>query len=164
MPRHPPCALSCLTSNKSACGFYLALFSIALENRVLIEIFFISICVNKTHFELFSSWFVILGCLDIYSALFIVLLSARIHFVSSRCWQSPNPSSHLCHRQINLSLSLLLVWQCSLLYQNLCMKFSRYKSHPLRGSFKSSFGTSAVFLQLWLNFYQSLETSIYWDL
>ena len=33
VPRHPPCALFCLTSNESACGFYI-LFSIALENRI----------------------------------------------------------------------------------------------------------------------------------
>ena len=53
VPRHPPCALSCLT-------FYL-LFSIALENRVLIE--FLQSAFSRV-FTIFIVFMVFLGCLD----------------------------------------------------------------------------------------------------
>ena len=45
--------------------------------------------------------------------------------------------------QASLQLSSLLFRQCSLFIKiSFCMKFSRYKSHPLRGSFRNSFGIS----------------------
>ena len=64
--------------------------------------------------------------------------------------------------QASLQLSFLLFRQCSLFIKiSFCMKFSRYKSYPLRGTFRNPFGISDFIDCL---FHQSLEISILMNL
>ena len=74
---------------------------------------------------------------------------AQFRYTSFRCLHSPNPSSHVCHPASKLAFAIPALPAVLIVYQNLfCMKFSRYKSHPLRGSFRSCFATSSVARQI----------------
>ena len=128
VPRHPPCALFCLTSS----------VSIALETLVLRLLNAVCL-VYKLYFGLLFSDVLIFNphCL-LFSC--IQLNSVTLHFAV--CIR-PIRLHMNAILQASLQLSSLLFRQCSLFIKiSFCMKFSRYKSHPLRGSFRNSFGIS----------------------
>ena len=125
VPRHPPCALSCLTSLISS--FY------SVRNWVFVTYWLLLL---KAFCLVYKHLYGFLGCLDIFSHCFLFSCQLESVITSSRCWQSPNPSSHSLHSANKFAHVVPARLAVLIVYQNLfCMKFSMYNSFSL--SFES---------------------------